>query len=58
LKGDRTKYKREAKALETDTHLGEGVVKEEKFLHTRKPSHRQICGEFWNLWGQHNWKEK
>ena len=32
----------------------EGVVKEEKFPHTRKPSHRRLCGEFWNLRGQHN----
>ena len=36
----------------------EGVVKEEKFANTRKPSHQRICGEFWNLRGQHNWEEK
>ena len=29
-------------------------MKEEKFPHTRKPSHRWVCGEFWNLRGQHN----
>ena len=32
----------------------EGVVKEEKFPNTRKLSHRQVRGEFWNLGGQHN----
>ena len=26
----------------------------EKFPYSRKPSHRWICGEFWNLRGQHN----
>ena len=29
-----------------ETHPGEGVVKEEKFPNTRKPSHWQVCGEF------------
>ena len=33
---------------------GEGVVK--KFPNTMKPSHQQVCGEFWNLRGQHNQK--
>ena len=32
-------------------------MKEEKFPNTRKPSHRWVCGEFWNLRGQHNKKE-
>ena len=41
-----------------EIHPGEGVVKEEKFPNTRKPSHRQVCGEFWNLRGQHNREEK
>ena len=40
-----------------ETHPGERVVKE-KFPNTRKPSHQQVCGEFWNLRGQHNWEEK
>ena len=31
-----------------------GVMKEEKFPNTRKPSHQRVCGEFWNLRGQHN----
>ena len=37
-----------------ETHPGEEVVKEEKFPNTRKPSHQWVCGEFWNLRGQHN----
>ena len=41
-----------------ETLPGEGVIKEEKFPNTRKPSHRQVCGEFWNLQGQHNREEK
>ena len=58
-KGGRTKYKRkrETKELDTETRPGEGVVKE-KFLNTRKPFHQRVCGEFWNLRGQHNREEK
>jgi len=41
-----------------ETRPEEGVVKEEKFPNSREPSHRQICGEFWNLRGQHNWERK
>ena len=41
-----------------ETHPGEGVVKEEKFPNTKKPSHRWVCGEFWNLRGQHNREKK
>jgi len=33
-------------------------VKEEEFPHSRKPSHRQVCEEFWNLRRQHNWEKK
>ena len=44
--------------LGTDTHLREGVVKEEKFPNTRKPSHWWVCEEFWNLRGHHNWEGK
>ena len=33
-------------------------MKEEKFPNSRKPSHQQVCGEFWNLREQHNWEEK
>ena len=36
----------------------EGVLKEEKFPNTRKPTHGQVCVEFWNLRGQHNQEEK
>ena len=41
-----------------ETHPEEGVLKEEKFPDTRKPSHRWVCGEFWNLRGQHNREKK
>jgi len=37
---------------------GEGVVKEEKFPITGKPSHQQVCEEFQNLRRQHNWEGK
>ena len=37
-----------------ENHPGQGVMKEEKFPNTRKPSHRQVYGKFWNLRGQHN----
>ena len=41
-----------------ENYSGEGVVKE-KFPNSRKPSHiRKLCGEFWNLRGQHNQEEK
>ena len=50
------KTRRETKDLGMETSSGEGVVKEEKFPHNRNPSHRWICGEFWNLRGQHNWE--
>ena len=49
--------KREAKELGMETSPREGVVKDEKFLNTRKPSHQRVCGEFWNLRGQHNWEK-
>ena len=35
----------------------EGDMKE-KFPNSREPSHWQVCGEFGNLRGQLNWKEK
>ena len=41
-----------------ETYPREGVVKEEKFPNTRKCSHQQVCGEFWNLRGPHNLEEK
>ena len=41
-----------------ETLSGEGVMKEEKFPNTRKLSHWQVYGEFWNLRGQHNQEEK
>ena len=30
----------------------------EKFPNSRKPSYRRVCGEFWNLRGQHNQEKK
>ena len=33
-------------------------MKNEKFLKSRKPSRQRVCGEFWNLRGQHNWEGK
>ena len=47
-KGGRTKYKRQkqTKDLGTETHLGEGVMKEEKFPHSRKPSQGVSVGNF------------
>ena len=41
-----------------ENHPGEGVMKEGKFPNSRKLSHLWVCGEFWNLRGQHNWKGK
>ena len=41
-----------------ETHPRQGVVKEEKFPNTRKPSHWWVCGEFWSLRGQDNWEGK
>ena len=40
-----------------EIHPSKGVLKE-KFPNTRKPSHWWVCGEFWNLRGQHNWEGK
>ena len=33
-------------------------MKEEKFPHSRKPSHKFVCGEFWNLRQHYNWAKK
>ena len=30
----------------------------EKFPNTRKPSHQQVGGQFWNLRGQQNWEKQ
>ena len=42
------KTERETKDFRTEVHPGEGVMKE-KFPHNRKPSHRHVSGELWNL---------
>ena len=34
-----------------ETGPGEGVMKEEKFPNSRKPSHNWVCGEFGDLRG-------
>ena len=52
------KIKREIEELGMQTGPREGVIKEEKFPNTRKSTHWQVCGEFWNLRGQHNQEEK
>ena len=41
-----------------EIHSGEEVLKEKKFPHSRKPSHRRVRGDFWNLRGQHNQEKK
>ena len=50
----RTKYKRQKERQ----RVREGVLKEEKLPYSRKPSHRWVCVEFWDLRGQHNWEKK
>ena len=39
-----------------DKRVGDRVMKE--FPNTRKPSHQLVCGELWNLRGQHNQEGK
>ena len=51
------RIKRETKEVGTEIHPREGVLKGEKFPNIRKHSHRRVCGEFWNLRGQHNQEE-
>ena len=50
--GQNIKDKKRGKRVR-DGDLSWGVVKE-KFPHNKKPSHRRVCGEFWNLRRQHN----
>ena len=56
--GQTIKDKNSDKSLGMETCLGEGVRKEEKSPHSRKFSHRHVCGEFWSLRGQHNQEEE
>ena len=56
--GKNIKNKKRDKRVRDGDCPREEVVKEEKFPNTRKPSHQRVCGEFWNLRGQHNWEEK
>ena len=39
-----------------DGDLSRGGSHEGEVPNSRKPSHEQVCGEFWNLRGQHNWE--
>ena len=41
-----------------ETQPGDGIMKEEKFPNTRKPSPWRVCGEFWNLRGKYNREKK
>ena len=52
------KRKTVTKDLGMETQPREGVVKEKKFPHSMKPSHRLVYGEFWSLRGQHNQERK
>ena len=47
--------KTEIKDLGMEPNPGEGVM-HERFPHNRKPSHRCVSGELWNLRGHHNQK--
>ena len=58
--GQNIKNKKRDKRVRNGDHPRKGVITEEKFPNTRKPSHSWVCGEFWNLRGQHNresWKK-
>ena len=50
--------KKESKEGGTEFRPGKGVLKREKFLNTRKPSHCRICAELWKHRGQHNREKK
>ena len=50
--------KRDKRVRDGDLSWQGGVVKEEKFPNSRRHCHQQVCGEFWNLRGQHNGGEK
>ena len=51
------KTKRETNAVGTEIHPRKEVLKM-NFPNTRKHSQRGVCGEPWNLRGQHNREEK
>ena len=55
--GQNIKDKMRDKRVRDGDPSQEGILKE-KFPNTRKPSHWRVCGEFWNLRGQHNWEDK
>ena len=35
-----------------------GISPSNEYPHSRKPFHRRVCGEFWNLRRQNNWEKK
>ena len=51
--GQNIKYKNRNKRFRDGDPFWEGVMND-KFPHNRKPSHRHVCGELWNLKGQNN----
>ena len=56
--GQNIKYKKTDKRVRDGDPFPEGNLKKrEKFPNTRKHSH-QVCGEPWNLRGQHSREEK
>jgi len=57
-KGGRKKDKKRDKRGRDGDPSWEGSLKKGKFPNTRKHSHRWVCGESWNLRGQHNREEK
>ena len=56
--GQNIKIKRETKDLGLGTHSEEGVVKEEKFPHSRNPLTGWVSREEWDVRGQRHLKEK
>ena len=49
--------KRDKRVRDRDLSWG-GSRERGEVSNTRIPSHRWLCGELWNVRGQHNWEEK
>ena len=49
---------RDINEVGTEIRPGTWVLKKGKFPNTRKDSHWRVCGEPWNLRGQHKQEEK
>ena len=41
-----------------DTHPQKGVLKKREVSKHQETISLEVCGESWNLRGQHNWEEK